>query len=162
MIKLIWLVCCACLFFSCQQPNFETKKLQQQIDSLRLQIANSYKPGMGEFMGNIQTHHAKLWFAGQHQNWKLADFEIKEMMEALEDIQKFQAERSESKLLTILNPAIDSLNRSIQEANQEAFNRHFLLLTNTCNNCHQSTQFEFNVVQIPKTSTFTNQDFKSQ
>ena len=35
-------------------------------------------PGFEEFMSNIQAHHAKLWFAGQNHNWKLADFEIHE------------------------------------------------------------------------------------
>ena len=35
-------------------------------------------------MGGIQTHHAKLWFAGINDNWKLAQYEIDEFKERFE------------------------------------------------------------------------------
>ncbi|MBO9531092.1 MAG: hypothetical protein J7514_15265, partial [Acinetobacter oleivorans] len=70
--------------------------MQNRIDSLQSQLEHSYKPGFGDFMGRIQVHHNKLWFAGQNQNWKLADFEIHEISEAVSDIQKYQAHRKES------------------------------------------------------------------
>ena len=60
--------------------------LQTQINSLQNKLDNTYKPGLGEFMSGIQVHHNKLWFAGQNQNWKLADFEINEIKESLDDI----------------------------------------------------------------------------
>jgi len=46
-------------------------------------------------MSGVQAHHSKLWSAGQNQNWKLADFEIHEIMEAIDNIQKYQSERKE-------------------------------------------------------------------
>ena len=39
-------------------------------------------------MSGIQVHHEKLWFAGTAKNWRLADFEIHEIMEAVDDIAK--------------------------------------------------------------------------
>ena len=53
--------------------NTENKELKSRMDSLEQKLSDSYKPGLGEFMFNIQVHHAKLWFAGQNQNWKLAE-----------------------------------------------------------------------------------------
>jgi hypothetical protein len=66
-------------------------------------------------MSGIQVHHAKLWFAGDARNWKLAEFKSA-----------------------------------------------FILLTNTCNNCHRATKHEFNVIRVPQTPPFTNQVFEKQ
>ena len=113
-------------------------------------------------MSSIQVHHSKLWFAGQNQNWKLADFEVHEIMEAIEDIQKFQTERKESQLIKMINPALDSINYAIQQKNPALFKSSFTFLTNTCNGCHHAANFEFNVVKIPDSQPFSNQDLKLQ
>ena len=137
----------------------DTEKLQTQIDNLQIQAANAYKPGFGEFMSGIQIHHAKLWFAGKNSNWKLADFELGEIREAVENIQKFQAERKESKMLSILTPAMDSIKTAIQREDERMFLKGFSLLTVSCNNCHRAAKYEFNVVVIPANPPFSNQDF---
>jgi hypothetical protein len=146
--------------FACNQPTDNTKVLQNKIDSLESKLADTYKPGFGEFMSGIQAHHSKLWFAGQNQNWKLADFEVHEIMEAIEDIQKFQTERKESQMIGMINPALGSINYAIQQKNLALFKSTYTLLTTTCNNCHRAADFEFNVVKIPDTQPFSNQDFK--
>ena len=79
---------------ACSQTGSNNTQLQNRVDSLEQKLAHTYKPGFGEFMSGIQIHHAKLWFAGQNQNWPLADFEIHEIEEALEDIQKFCIDRA--------------------------------------------------------------------
>ena len=148
------------VFLSCKQSFVSNHVLQSHIDSLENKLANTYKPGFGEFMGSIQIHHSKLWFAGQNQNWKLADFEIHEIMEAVENIKKFQTERKESKEIDMLAPAIDSMNHAIEQKNSLLFNSSFILFTNTCNQCHRATDFGFNIVKIPDNPPFSNQDFK--
>src|ERR1700754_3376731 len=97
------------LFEACSQPAADTARLQSQIDSLQQKLANSYKPGLGEFMSGIQVHHAKLWFAGTAENWDLSDFETKEIRESLGDIESFCADRPEVKSLPMLKPALDSI-----------------------------------------------------
>ena len=149
------------MFFSCNQQTERVQILQKQIDSLEIKLKDTYKPGFGEFMSNIQAHHAKLWFAGQNQNWELADFEIHEIMESIENVKKYQQERKESELIGMINPALDSVNKAIEQKNPEQFNKSYSLLTNTCNRCHQAAHFEFNVVKIPDAQTFSNQDFKN-
>ena len=136
------------------------KALQNRIDSLEKRIGEGYKPGLGEFMTNIQVHHAKLRFAGLNENWQLADFEIHEIMESIEDIKKYETDRPESKLTGILSPAMDSINHAIQQKDPVLFKSSYVLLTNTCNNCHKSVHFDFNVVTIPTASSFSNQDFR--
>lgn len=148
------------LIGACNISENNNMLLQKRIDSLEIKLADTYKPGFGEFMGNIQTHHAKLWLAGQNGNWKLADFEIHEMIEAIDNIKKYQTERKESQNLSLLDNSIENVKAAIKEQNQQHFKLSFNELTNTCNNCHRAVSFEFCVVKIPDYSAFANQDFK--
>lgn len=98
-----------------------SNELQNQIDNLKRELSETYKPGFGEFMGAIQIHHAKLWFAGTNENWKLAEFEIKEIRENLEGIQKYFSDRKESKSIGMINLPMESLNNSNLKKNKEMF-----------------------------------------
>lgn len=144
---------------SCNQSD-NTSALQSRIDSLEKKLANTYKPGFGEFMSSIQVHHAKLWFAGKDQNWELADFEMHEIGEAIDAIKEYQTEREESKKVDMLKPALDAVNDAIQKKDAALFNSSYLLLTNSCNNCHKAVNFSFNIVKVPETPPFSNQAFK--
>ncbi|MBI2430285.1 MAG: hypothetical protein HYV29_16090, partial [Ignavibacteriales bacterium] len=114
--------------------------MQNQIDDLTVQLANSYKPGFGELMSNVQVHHAKLWFAGKNNNWELAAFELHEIEESIEAIQKYQKERKESAALPIIVPALDDVKKAVQQQDTKLFLQTYNALTNTCNICHQSVQ----------------------
>lgn len=148
------------LIIACDDQQQTVRQLQSRIDSLQQQIDKSYKPGFGEFMGSIQVHHEKLWFAGINQNWKLADFEINEIKESLEDIQSYCTDRPERKSLTMIDRPLDSISYAIQQKDEALFKKSFITLTNTCNNCHRTTEHEFNVIKIPDTPPFSNQEFK--
>ncbi|HMI62080.1 MAG TPA: hypothetical protein VK518_14270 [Puia sp.] len=157
-------ISCITLLFlaACTQTGADTARLQSQIDSLQQKLANSYKPGLGEFMSGIQVHHAKLWFAGSAGNWDLSDFETKEIRESLDDIESFCADRPEVKSLPMIKPALDSIDEAIKSKSSSRFKTSFMLLTNTCNSCHRATHHEFNVIQVPLTPPFTNQRFEKQ
>jgi hypothetical protein len=146
----------------CKETADKTSMLQSRIDSLQQILANPYKPGLGEFMTGIQIHHAKLWFAGQHENWKLADFEINEIIEAMDDIKQYCKDRPELSSLSMIDQPIDSMRFAIQQKDLKQFKNNFTLLTHTCNQCHQATQHEFNVIKIPDNPPFSNQDFKAK
>ncbi len=158
MIK-YFLIPAIAFLVSCQ-PNRETKSLRIKIDSLEKAIAESYKPGLGEFMTDIQLHHAKLWFAGINNNWGLADFELKEINESLDDIRKYCADRTEVKSIDMISAPLDSLTHSIGNKNQPDFRKGFILLTNTCNTCHDAVKFPFNKIKIPDALPVSNQEFR--
>lgn len=159
-MKIFILIASAFMVTACNQQAGKSQQLQARIDSLQNELDNTYKPGFGEFMSGIQMHHAKLWFAGQNQNWELADFEINEIKEALEDIPKYCSDRPEVKSIGMINAPIDSISHAIQQKNLQLFKSSFILLTNTCNNCHKGTEHGFNVVTIPTNLPVVNQDFK--
>ena len=148
------------LFIGCSQPQDHSVFLQQQIDTLQQRLRNAYTPGLGEFMSGIQVHHEKLWFAGEAGNWKLADFEIGEMQEAVDDIEKYCTDRPEVASLPMLQPALDSVAHAVARADGTGFRNGFVYLTGTCNNCHRATKHAFNVIQLPTTVPFSNQVFE--
>jgi hypothetical protein len=145
------------LFASCGESASNTTAMQAQIDSLNKQLAQTYKPGLGEFMLGIQVHHAKLWFAGKNQNWALADFETGEIRETLEGVKKYCTDRPEIKSLPIIYPALDSVTNAIKGKSLQRFTTAFTGLTNTCNSCHQATHHQFNVIKPPDTPPYNNQ-----
>lgn len=147
---------------SCSKKSDSNAEFKSKIGELQTQLDNSYKPGLGEFMSGIQVHHAKLYFAGTNENWDLADFEIHEIMESLENIPKYCADREEVKDIHIIDSAIDSVSDAIRMKDIVMFKRTYSLLTNTCNDCHKVTNHGFIVMKILDSPMFSNQDFRKK
>jgi len=134
--------------------------LQNRVDSLETKLAETYKPDFGEFMIDIQVHHSKLWFAGKNQNWNLANFEVKKMKETIDDLVKYQSQRKEITIMGMLDRSLDSVRVAIEEKDMPQFKTTYGYLTNTCNICHRSYDVGFNVIKIPESSPFSNQEFQ--
>ena len=147
------------LLYACNPKQDRMTSLEHQIDSLGKRIDSAYAPGLGEFMVSIQLHHAKLWFAGKNGNWELANFEVGEIQEDLDNIQRYNKDRPEIKDLPMIFSPLDSIRTAVAHQDAADFNRSFIFLTNTCNNCHQVTKHGFNKIKIPDTPPVTNQVF---
>ncbi|MEP6948385.1 MAG: hypothetical protein ABI863_03895 [Ginsengibacter sp.] len=148
---------------SCSQNPPANQGTTSNTDSLTAHLdkmMEKYAPGLGEIMGGIQTHHAKLWCAGVNDNWKLCEYEIDEIRERFEQAAEIETSRPEVKMIPMIYPAIDSVASAIKQKNKQAFTTGFQLLTNSCNSCHTANHFEFNVITIPTAPPVTNQDFK--
>lgn len=157
--QVIFIIFSTIIFQGCLVHTNSADADKAVIDSLKMKIDAGYHPGLGEFMSGIQMHHAKLWFAGTKSNWKLADFEVHEIIESLDDIEMFNKDRKESKMVSMIRPALDSVVIAITHADAYDFKRKYQILTETCNKCHQAADFGFNVVTVPTSLPVTNQDF---
>ena len=149
------------LGYSCSQSKKNTDQILVKIDSLRKQI-DQIKPGFGEIMGGIQTHHAKLWFAGINKNWALTEFEIHEIEENIEKIETLYPEDPRIQTLSMIDPALDSLEIATKAKQVEKLRKSFSFLTKTCNNCHRANGYEFNIITIPDRPPVPNQQFKPE
>jgi hypothetical protein len=147
------------LLIACNQKEDPVARMERQMDSLNKRIDSIYTPGLGEFMVSIQLHHAKLWFAGKNGDWELANFELGEIQESLDDIKHYNKDRPEIKDLPMIDSPLDSLKSAVFKKDPEAFTRSYILLTNTCNNCHQVTKHGFNKIKIPDAPPVTDQVF---
>jgi len=140
-----------------QRAEAETKSIEK---------LKSYSgPGLGEIMGIIQQHHAKLFFAGQAENWRLAQYQLDEIKEGFET-----AERLHPNFKTISTPlpkiipammakSLDNLETDIQQKNREAFIKNFDAFTDACNNCHIAAKYDFIVIQRPSAPEYSNMTF---
>ena len=59
----------------------------------------------------------------------------------------------------MIYPEITAIEIAISQKDAAAFKNHFVMLTNACNTCHQATKYEFNVIAVPGTPAFGNQQF---
>jgi hypothetical protein len=91
-------------------------------------------------------------------NWQI--LKCMKLGETIDAIKEYQTEREESKKVDMLKPALDAVNDAILKKDSVLFNSSYLLLTNTCNNCHKAVNFGFNVVKVPESPPFSNQSFK--
>ncbi|ATG88537.1 hypothetical protein [Methylomonas koyamae] len=124
-----------------------------------------FVPGLGEIMAQTSTRHAKLWFAGQAQNWALAAYEVDELHEGIEDAGKYHPTHKDIRqpipdlLAQYLDQPLAALDQAVKAKNQQAFIANYDKLTAACNACHQATEFGFNVVARPSFNPFANQAF---
>jgi len=92
----------------------------------------------------------------------LANFEVGEIQEALNDIPKYCSDRSEVKSISMITPAIYDMGNAIKEKDENKFVADFTVLTATCNDCHKATNHGFNLIKIPDVVPVSNQAFKPQ
>ena len=137
----------------------ETKiaDMEKTIDDL--------KPGLGEIMGVIQQHHAKLYYAGTKANWPLAGYELGEIRESLDDAMKFYPKFKEvqvplTKLIpTMTKASLAQVQTSIEQKNEKSFVQAFGALSESCSNCHAAANHPFVKIQAPSEAMFSNQKF---
>lgn len=126
----------------------------------------AYTPGLGEIMTLTQMRHAKLWFAGQAENWPLASYELDELNEGMEDAATYHPTHKDSDLpipdliQKIMTQPIQQLRSAIDAKDQMGFDQAFDNLTEGCNSCHQASKFGFNVVTRPMANPYSNQVFE--
>jgi hypothetical protein len=112
-----------------------------------------------------QMRHAKLWFAGDAGNWRLAAYELTEIREGFADIARLHPTHKtapvpiDQAIETIMKDPLDRLAEAIEKKDRTAFRTAYETVTEGCNGCHQATEFGFNVVQRPTSNPFSNQSF---
>ena len=127
---------------------------------------SGYVPGLGEIMTAVQMRHAKLAIAGAAGNWALADYELDELDEGLDDALTYHPTHKDIKQpLTELVPSfmkapIEGLREAVKDKDAAKFNTAFDGLSSGCNGCHQATEFGFNVVTRPSVAPMPNQQFE--
>jgi hypothetical protein len=147
-----------------QQSTSTTAALEAKVADMEKTI-DDLKPGLGEIMGVIQQHHAKLYYAGTKSNWPLAAYELDEIQESLDDAMKFYPQFKDVKVpLTQLIPtmtkaSVAQVRAAIEQKNQKSFVQAFGTLSESCSNCHEAANHPFVKIQAPTAAMFSNQKF---
>src|SRR5260221_10463578 len=127
------------------------------------ELPKNYLPGLGEFMGRIQTDHAKLWLAGQARNWELAGYQLSELKEVFSDVQdlvpRYQNVPVGDMIDALMTGTIADMEGAIATRDFSKFSAAFDELTSACNSCHQAANRPYIAIRRPTRSNFSNQDF---
>ena len=138
-----------------------------EIESLKKQLADmqksAYHPELGEQMLVLQIRHARLWFAGQAQNWILAAYELQELKEAFDSVVEqnpddanFQPQRLADILPAMTRGPVRRLRDAIDHGSRQEFDKAYDNLSAACTGCHRVAGNTFLVIQRPKTPVLDN------
>ena len=116
-------------------------------------------PGLGEIMTLQQLRHIKLWFAGHGGNWPLADYEVGELEEGFDDVNKLLGGDTVEKQV---GGPIKALEKAIADKSRAEFDASFDSLSVGCNSCHHVLGHGFIVIQRPTLLPYSNQNFAPQ
>ena len=138
------------LFLSaCRQQTPATDSKQAQIDSLSRQLEN-LKPGLGEFMIQVEYHHGRMAQAIAEKNYDRTAYESDEMQEVFEKMQqlhitndKLQGPVSQYFEKYIREP-LAAIRLAATQKNDDALRINMTALTNNCNSCHHENNMSFN------------------
>ena len=142
--------------------------LRTQVDALqaaqaRLAQAEPPKAELGQQMLGLQIRHARLWAAGEGGDWLLAQFQLSELNEALDDVVEqnpdhaaLQPQRLADVLPTMMKPAVARLRDAIDHHDKQAFESAYDGLSAACSGCHAAADHGFLVIQRPKTPVLDN------
>lgn len=147
------------ILFGCSADSHRQNAITDQLAAELKELKEKSHPELSQIMNGIQMHHAKLWYAGINNNWKLSAYQVEEIKELIEEAGEMELSRPEVRTISMIYPAIDSLENSITAQNPVTFKKHFQLLTNSCNKCHIANDFGFNRITIPTAPPVFNQDF---
>jgi len=110
---------------------------------------------LADLMIMLQLRHAKLWYAANLANWRLAQYEAERLAATFDRAGD-------------LGPALPFDGGEVQGRIAEAisaqdvasFDEAFRDLTNACNACHQAAAVEFIEIRVPvRSSPYSNQVF---
>jgi len=156
-VKLIAASAVTLLIVSCQHNDSGNRPSVEE----RLKKLEASAPGVGEVMSGIQLHFSKLYFAGQAGNWKLADFELDEITENLDNAAALRPEENGVKLGGVVDAfkqsQLTELKRAVDNHDAEGFRKQYLESMAVCNSCHASTGRPFIVITTPTAPPVTNQ-----
>jgi hypothetical protein len=148
-----------------QQPASNTSStaaLEAEITQLKAAI-DDLRPGLGETMGVIQQHHAKLYYAGSKSNWPLADYELGEIQEGLEDAVKFNPTFKGAPVASLVpaltKESLQKVHDAIEKKDKKSFLAAYSALSNSCSNCHKAANHPFVQIQVPNEAQFSDQKF---
>ena len=135
-------------------PDPDLAALKAEIERLKGMV-----PDQSHAMKDVAYHFTNLWFAGQSQNWPLAEFYLSETRSHLRWAVRIIPVRKtpqgqELHLADILDPmdksVLKELHDTIAAKDAEGFRAKYEQTMTTCYSCHVAAGKPFLRLQIPK------------
>jgi hypothetical protein len=165
-------VACATALAGCNVPGDNAR--QREVAALKAEVealkaaqpaaaAPAEGPELGAQMLELQIRHARLWQAGEAQNWMLAQFQLAELRESFSGIVEtngdhaaLQPQRLAEVLPAMTGPGLEQLQAAVDAHDKAKFEAGFDALSAGCNACHAAAEHGFLVIQRPRTPILDN------
>jgi len=145
----------------------EVAALGAEIEALKSARPGAAEPAEGPELGaqmlELQIRHARIWQAGEAENWMLAQFQLAELRESFAGIVETNGEHAalQPKKLSdvmpaMVDPAVKQLQAAIDARDKAAFEAGYDALSAGCNECHEAAAHGFLVIQRPRTPLLDN------
>jgi len=144
----------------------EIAALRAELASLKLAQANpgsTAPPELGQQMLELQIRHARLWQAGQAQNWMLTQFQLAELRESFSGVVEqngdhaaLQPKRLAEVMPAFTDPALRQLQDAVDAQDGPKFEAAYDELSKACTDCHEASDHGFLVIQRPQTPVLDN------
>lgn len=122
--------------------------------------------GLGDLMTIlVQPRHTKLGLGGQARNWDYVAYELHELEEAFEKVERASPRHhnfSVTEMLGLTKEPMAALEAAIKARDGVRFDAAYQRLTESCNACHRGMNHAVVVIQFPKLSPFPDQNFTAQ
>jgi hypothetical protein len=136
-----------------EQPTPDWKAIAAEIEAIKGKLADQ-----SHAMQDVSYHFANLWFAGEKENWDLANFYSSETRSHLHWAVRIIPKRKDSAgkeidLVAILqaweNTPWKELDASIKAKDKTRFQAAYRFTLETCYGCHKAADKPFIRPQIP-------------
>ncbi|MEX2531037.1 MAG: hypothetical protein WD960_09720 [Gemmatimonadota bacterium] len=131
-----------------------------RLVELREELSDRFTPGLHTLMVDLGMRHASLWFAGEAENWPLADYMSHELEELVGEIEELHPVYDEVQVAAMIremtHPAMEALEDAVEDGDRAAFVEAHDRLTQACNACHTASNRAALVIQRPTAPPLTN------
>jgi len=141
-------------------PAADTAYLEERLQDLE----SRFTPGLHTLMGQVGMRHATLWFAGDAGNWPLADYQLHEIEELIEEIETLHPTYDGIPVAQLIgsttSPALALVEQAVDAGDREAFVLAYDQLTQGCNGCHIASDRAALRIVRPTAPPLTNLEFR--
>ena len=118
--------------------------LERRVDSLA-----AIQPGLGVIMHEIGYRFANLYWAANGGNWGLAQYQLKELLEAQAVAEVTRPQRAPM-LKAFADAHLVPLGKAIESKDAIRFRRSFASAVDGCNACHTALGYPFIRYRVPQ------------
>lgn len=139
----------------------EAKSIHQGALENRVATLASIQPGLGVVMHEMGYRFANTYWAAAGGNWGLAQYELKELLEAQEVAEVTRPQRAPM-LKAFEEAYLAPVAQAIEKKDMAQFKRSFAAAVNGCNGCHTGLGYGFIRYRVPKRPTQDLLDFTAK
>jgi hypothetical protein len=119
---------------------------EQQLKTLA-----DIQPGLGTVMIEYSRRFAAAYYAAKGGNWKMAEYQLKEMPEIQEVAENTRPKRAPM-LKSFEETGLANLMATVKEKNWKKFEVAYKDATEGCNGCHAANDYGYIKYELPKSS----------